>query len=255
MGSVIRLAGWRREPESNVHSRHGGWPRGDLARLYRVARVLRRCGIALETESGVSDEGEPWFVLCHAESADVIAHFARIGGTYIVCIPFLNNLLSGRTMRSLVGRFLDRRPALTRHPDRPVTLHAVKKRSARRRRRERLPNSSGIEDRNLSTDDRILQAAVSSSSARLTAVEPIRQGLRDARDDMGTVIRFPDGGRTAHNGGTSGGQSEPTRIIILPVIRIERENNELAARRLERDNEPCRRLRRRAPAPSTTAEP
>ena len=218
MGSVIWLAGGRREPKSNVRSRHGGWPRGDLACLYLVAHVLRRgCGVALETESGVSDEGEPWFVLCHAESADVIAHFARIGGTYIVCIPFLNNLLSGRTMRSLVGRFLERHPTLTRHPDRPVTLHAVKEHSARRRRCQRLPNSSGIEDRNLSTDDRILQAAISSSSALLTTVEPIRQGLRDARDNMGTVIRFPDGGRTAHNGGTSGGQFEPTRIIILPV--------------------------------------
>jgi len=56
----------------------------------------------------VTDEGEPWFAICHVESGDVITHFARIGGAYVVCAPFLRGSLRGRTLPELIERFLDR---------------------------------------------------------------------------------------------------------------------------------------------------
>jgi hypothetical protein len=40
---------------------------------------------------------------------------------------------------------------------------------------------------------------------------------------MGTVIRFPDAWRPAHNEKIGGKRSESASIIILPVIRIERQ--------------------------------
>jgi hypothetical protein len=40
---------------------------------------------------------------------------------------------------------------------------------------------------------------------------------------MGTIIRFPDVWRTASK--IAGNQPESASIIILPVIRIEREND------------------------------
>jgi hypothetical protein len=40
---------------------------------------------------------------------------------------------------------------------------------------------------------------------------------------MGMVIRFPDVWRNARLVGTGKGQDEPASVIILPVVRIERQ--------------------------------
>ena len=86
-----------------------GWPERELPHFHRVANVLWEAGLRVETDSGVTDEGEPWFVFLD-ESGEVIAHFATIGGTYVVCAPFLNGALRGRVFSDLVARFLDRCP-------------------------------------------------------------------------------------------------------------------------------------------------
>ena len=62
-----------------------------------------------DVDLGVTDEGDPWFVFCDAESGDVVAHFARIGGTYLGCAPTLNGALQGRNFAVLIERFLQRR--------------------------------------------------------------------------------------------------------------------------------------------------
>ena len=48
-----------------------------------------RQGFSVATEQGVSDEGEPWFVFCRADNEEVIAHFARIDGEYVIVSNFL----------------------------------------------------------------------------------------------------------------------------------------------------------------------
>lgn len=62
---------------------------------------------------------------------------------------------------------------------------------------------------------------------------------------MGTVIGFPEPGRGARGGKLIGAHTEPATVIILPVIRIERYDDEPAtgggATRSQR-----RRRRRRA---------
>ena len=40
---------------------------------------------------------------------------------------------------------------------------------------------------------------------------------------MGEVIRFPDEGGTMRSGRTMAAGGEPATVIILPVIRIERD--------------------------------
>ena len=55
----------------------------------------------------MTDEGEPWFAIYDAQSGEVVTHFARIGGSYIVCAPFLKSSLRGRVLCELIGRFLD----------------------------------------------------------------------------------------------------------------------------------------------------
>ena len=91
-----------------VRARPPGWSKQELAHFRRAMKVLSDAGLALETASGASDEGEPWVVFCDADSGEVVAHFAKISGKYVVSAPFLKGSLSGRVFPRLVGRFLDR---------------------------------------------------------------------------------------------------------------------------------------------------
>ena len=72
--------------------------------------MLWSAGLRIETDSGVTDEGEPWFGFFEVESGEVVAHFARMSGKYVVYAPFLNGSLTGCTLSDLVTRFLDRCP-------------------------------------------------------------------------------------------------------------------------------------------------
>ena len=91
----------------DVRSRRGDWTSDDLAQLHRAASALRHPGRPLEADGGMTDEGEPWFAVYYAQSGEVLAHFARIDGSYIVCALFLKGSLRGRVLCELIGRFLD----------------------------------------------------------------------------------------------------------------------------------------------------
>ena len=91
----------------DARTRRGDWTSDDLAQLDRAASALRHPGRPLEADGGLTDEGEPWFAVYHAQSGEVVTHFARIDGSYIVCAPFLKGSLRGRVLCELVSRFLD----------------------------------------------------------------------------------------------------------------------------------------------------
>jgi hypothetical protein len=86
------------------------WSTQELASFCRVSNALCEAGFVVETDSGTTDEGEPWFVFCDARSGEVVAHFARISGTCAAFAPFLNGTLAGRAFPDLIERFLDRCP-------------------------------------------------------------------------------------------------------------------------------------------------
>jgi hypothetical protein len=91
-------------PDARTHRR--GWSKQELTVLRHAANVLSATGLSLETDSGVTDEGEPWFVFCDA-SGGVFAHFARISGTFVVYGLCINGSLTERVLPDLVERFLD----------------------------------------------------------------------------------------------------------------------------------------------------
>ena len=95
---------------ADVRGDRQGWSQYELRHLYRTAKVFEDAGFCLETDSGVTDEGDPWFVLCEVGFDETIVHFARIGGKYVVCAPFLNGALTGYAFSDLIERFLDRCP-------------------------------------------------------------------------------------------------------------------------------------------------
>jgi len=105
------------------------WSKEEFGYLQRAARSVRNRGICVETDHGVTDEGEPWFVICDASSDEVLVHFCRTQDKYIACAPFLESTLVGHTFADLIERFLDRHAAVaaqssgTNGDIRPIHVH------------------------------------------------------------------------------------------------------------------------------------
>jgi hypothetical protein len=58
-----------------------GWTNDERAELYRVEHALTQAAVRVETDCGLSDEGDPWFVFCRPDG-QVVVHIARIDGLY-----------------------------------------------------------------------------------------------------------------------------------------------------------------------------
>ena len=91
------------------------WSNQERAEFYRVENSLIRAGLPVETDRGLSDEGDPWFVFCHAETGDIIIHFARFDGSYAVASSAFDRCMRGADFRSFIealsagGRWLKER--------------------------------------------------------------------------------------------------------------------------------------------------
>ena len=88
----------------------GDWSQRELAEFYRVEDALTKSGVVISTDRGLTDEGEPWFVFFRQDDQEVIAHFARIGGEYVVASNFTEAVFRGRNFQTLVRELLDSHP-------------------------------------------------------------------------------------------------------------------------------------------------
>ncbi|MGV7213894.1 hypothetical protein [Bradyrhizobium sp. UFLA05-112] len=88
----------------------GDWSQPELAEFYRVEDALTKSGVGISTDRGLTDEGEPWFVFFRQDNEEVIVHFARIGGEYVVASNFTEAVLRGRNFERLVRELLDSHP-------------------------------------------------------------------------------------------------------------------------------------------------
>lgn len=95
------------------------WSNQELAEFYRVESALISVGFHVDTERGLSDEGEPWFVFIDGLSDDVIVHCARIDGAYVIASAAFDSVLRGPDFRSLVETFLERHPLVLPPADTP----------------------------------------------------------------------------------------------------------------------------------------
>ena len=84
--------------------------------------ILIQAGLRVTTARGLSDEGDPWFVFCRAEDDEVIIHFARIDGNYVISAPAYCGNAAGRDFRSLVRSLIEQHPMLQLRP-RPDNLY------------------------------------------------------------------------------------------------------------------------------------
>jgi hypothetical protein len=86
------------------------WTNQELAEFYRVEASLVRGGFSVETDRGQSDEGDPWFIFSRTDTDDVIIHFARIDGGYIVASPALGKCARGPNFRALIEGLIESHP-------------------------------------------------------------------------------------------------------------------------------------------------
>jgi len=86
------------------------WSQQELAEFYRVESALARSGLSVETDRGLTDEGEPWFVFCRTSDGEVVIHFAKCDGQYIIAGPGYERVAKGLDFSSLVRDLVSRHP-------------------------------------------------------------------------------------------------------------------------------------------------
>ncbi|WP_264583434.1 hypothetical protein [Rhodoblastus acidophilus] len=92
------------------------WNNQELAEFYRVEASMIRGGMSVVTDRGLSDEGDPWFVFCRADNEEIIVHFARIDGEYVVASPAFDECVRGNDFRPLIESLIERHPIVIARP-------------------------------------------------------------------------------------------------------------------------------------------
>ncbi|MBJ7415865.1 MAG: hypothetical protein JHC88_10520, partial [Niveispirillum sp.] len=85
-------------------ARTGQWTNQEKAELFRLSDALSAENVEIETASGISDAGDPWFVIYHAGTGDILVHVARIAGKFIVHEMSRDLLVEGDDLRRLLTR-------------------------------------------------------------------------------------------------------------------------------------------------------
>lgn len=80
------------------------WSNQELADLFRVRQLLSGANVPVETDRGITDEGDPWFVFCHA-NGEVFIHLCRIDGMYLLDSPNVLRPLRGADFNELIADF------------------------------------------------------------------------------------------------------------------------------------------------------
>lgn len=85
------------------------WSTQELAEFYRVEAALVQAGLKIDTERGISDDGDPWFVFCR-QDGEVIVHIARIDGGYLLAGSSYEGIARGPDIGALVRNLISRHP-------------------------------------------------------------------------------------------------------------------------------------------------
>jgi hypothetical protein len=92
--------------------RERDWTQQELAEFYRVENTLVQHALAVSTDRGISDEGDPWFIFCRADDEEVIAHVARIGQQYVVVSSAFSGVARGADFRTLIQSLMEAHPLM-----------------------------------------------------------------------------------------------------------------------------------------------
>ena len=86
------------------------WSLLELSILEQARKTLEYRGGHVETECGITDEGDPWLVFCDADTSNVLCHVARLGSDkYVACVPFDNVGTTGNALADVLDDFFSSR--------------------------------------------------------------------------------------------------------------------------------------------------
>ena len=105
------IALFKKENSANKFEKRQ-WNNQDIADFYRAVDILKRAGLEVEVDSGVTDEGEPWFVFVRSGDGEVLAHFAQIDGQFVAVSSLNHEVYKGADIRQIVDRMLDAHPLI-----------------------------------------------------------------------------------------------------------------------------------------------
>ncbi|MEM9901046.1 MAG: hypothetical protein AAF865_06860 [Pseudomonadota bacterium] len=80
------------------------WTNQELADLARVERLLAQAGAPVDTERGLTDEGDPWYIFLNARG-EVFVHLCRLDGQYLLDSIGQGSAVRGTCFRSLLDAF------------------------------------------------------------------------------------------------------------------------------------------------------
>jgi len=83
------------------------WRNQEIAEFHRAVDALSQAGFQVETDRGLTDEGEPWFVFARPDSGEVIAHFARLDGAFVADAGLFDTPVRANDLREALDRILD----------------------------------------------------------------------------------------------------------------------------------------------------
>lgn len=89
---------------------HKSWSPSEQSEFARAVHALRSTGLPVVTESGLSDEGDPWTVFLREDTGDVVVHISRIDGRVIAASAASPEIVSGPNFRTVVDRILKSQP-------------------------------------------------------------------------------------------------------------------------------------------------
>jgi hypothetical protein len=108
----------------NVDCQSRDWTTDELAQLYRVESALVQLNIALETDRGLTDEGDPWFVF--SRDGSVIVHISRFDGRYHLHAIAFSLQLSGFSFADVTRSFVEQFPlSLPTDRNEKIVLHPM----------------------------------------------------------------------------------------------------------------------------------
>lgn len=81
------------------------WTNQELATLFRINRLLNLAELTIETDRGVTDENDPWFVFLDSKG-EVFVHLCRIGDRYLLDSPCQRAVVEGHSLNDLVEAYV-----------------------------------------------------------------------------------------------------------------------------------------------------
>jgi hypothetical protein len=200
------------------------WTNEELAELYRVVDLLGRAGLAVATDMGMSDEGDPWFVFCRVDNDEVIAHFARIDGIFVAASIAVDETFRGANFRQIVDRMVSSQPLVMPRPNpgSKLFLHPAVLLTA-------FVATALAHSEKMLAQDWLRSVEAQWDHAKSNAMHELKQVKTAWADTLHTLLRLPIAeGRIAYDSAKEGLSLSLASLIAIAMTALQPISDKIA---------------------------